>query len=129
MLPEKLQELLKLVGKTGDRLVVFDANSSDKSFVLMDLDNYQKIIKIDIQNTSKPLADNSLKEAENIPEIPPLPVVSKNLTEEDLTDKINREISMWKNGVDKPYAEDNDQPRKAWQIPNKVKDNAQEVAS
>jgi len=129
MLPEKLQELLKLISQTGDRLVVFDASTPDESFVLMDLDSYRKIVNLPSQPTLKPLANNSSKQAELLPNLADFEPSSENLTEEDLTDKINREISMWKNGVDKPYSAEDDQPRKAWQIPANVKDKAQEVAS
>ena len=51
-------------------------------------------------------------------------VKSENLTEDDLTDKINREISMWKNRDDVVYLDEEDKPKKAWQIPSQVKNNA-----
>jgi hypothetical protein len=54
-------------------------------------------------------------------------VKSENLTENDLTDKINREISMWKNRDDVVYLDEEDKPKKAWQIPSQVKNNAQVV--
>ena len=50
------------------------------------------------------------------------------MTEEDLTDKINREISMWKNQEDVPDPSEDNKPKKAWQIPGNVKDKAQEIA-
>ncbi len=54
-------------------------------------------------------------------------VKSENLTEDDLTDKINREISMWKNRDDVVYLDEEDKPKKAWQIPSQVKNNAQVI--
>ena len=54
-------------------------------------------------------------------------VKSENLTEDDLTDKINREISMWKNRDDVVYLDKEDKPKKAWQIPSQVKNNAQVI--
>ncbi len=51
----------------------------------------------------------------------------ENLTEEDLTDKINREILMWKNREHEPYSAIDDRPKKAWSIPSQVKNKAQEV--
>lgn len=54
-------------------------------------------------------------------------VKSENLTEDDLTDKINREISMWKNRDDVVYLDEEEKPKKAWQIPSQVKNNAQVV--
>ncbi len=52
---------------------------------------------------------------------------NQNLTEEDLTDKINREISMWKNREDSSYLEEENKPRKTWQIPPQVKNNAKNI--
>ena len=67
---QRLQKILRLVKKTGDKIIVM-SEREDADFLLMSLDEYEKII----DNT------NSVK----------------NLTEEELLDKINRDIALWKN--------------------------------
>jgi len=126
MFPEQLKKILNLVKQTGDRVVIFDANAPDDSYVIMGFDNYAAslgsasvapVVKIQPTplNTSivSDLTDNSGE--------------GENLTEEDLTDKINREISMWKNRENSAYLGEDNKPKKAWQIPPKVKDKAQEI--
>ncbi len=54
--------------------------------------------------------------------------VEKNLTDDDLADKINREIALWKNQLnvdDQKNEEDYNKGR--WQIPPQLKNNAKEV--
>jgi len=126
MFPEQLKKILSLAKKTGDRVVIFDANAPDDSYVVMGFDDYAagfntveetKISDRQAAPLNTPvsagLSDNS-QEAEN-------------LTEEDLTDKINREISMWKNRENSAYLGEDNKPKKAWQISPKVKNKAQEI--
>jgi hypothetical protein len=54
-------------------------------------------------------------------------IKSEKLTEDDLTDKINREISMWKNRDNSAFLNEENKPKKAWQIPSQVKNNAQNI--
>ena len=65
----QLQKAINIVLRTGDRLVVVNENS-DESYVIMNLDEYEKLTR---------------KEKK-----------TSNLTEEKLVDKINRDISLWK---------------------------------
>ena len=155
MLPERLKKILNLIKKTGDRVVIYDSNTPDDSYVVMDLDSYvsNAIPTPDNQDRTEvmknaPVADAAAsvsdfngQEDENI-----------NLTGGDLTDKINREISMWKNRDNSDYSvpenieanasedlknevKDSEKdsvgnqngPKKAWQIPPQVKDKAQEI--
>jgi len=106
MLPEQLKKILKLIKKTGDRVVIFDSNFPEDSFVVMGLDNYSEMVDTD-EIVKTEVAEPA------------------NLTEEDLTDKINREISMWKNkGNDKQIEEESKQ-NNGWNIPPKIKNNAE----
>jgi len=68
---DQLQKAIKLAKKTGDRLIVFDQNNPNDTYVLLSLEEYEKIA-----------ADKS--------DFP-------NLTEEDVIDKINRNAAILKN--------------------------------
>lgn len=65
-----LQKVLNLAKKTGDRIIVFDYNKPENTYVVMGLEEYEKI-------------------AVNKERI-------KDLTEGELLDKINRDIALWK---------------------------------
>jgi len=137
MISKELKKILNLVKKTGDRVVVYDAQESEGAFVLMDFNSYENLIKESLVlaknsedlNSEKELvleekSDNLLVEnqAENLK--------TKELTEEDLTDKINREISLWKNQENQSFATGDqkiERPLKPWSIPSKVKEKAKEV--
>ena len=113
MFPEQLKKILNLIKKTGDRVVIFDGSNPDDSYVIMGFDSY---------------ADEKIAEISTVkPESAPKLEKNDNLTEEDLTDKINREISMWKNRDISPSLTEENKPKKAWAIPPQVKDKAQEV--
>jgi hypothetical protein len=124
MFPEQLKKILNLVKNTGDRVIIFDSNTPDDSYVIMGFDNYAtgvNSVSANINKNAVPastpiMADLSVKSEEN-----------ENLTEDDLTDKINREISMWKNRENSVFLGEENKPKKAWQIPSKVKDKAQEI--
>jgi hypothetical protein len=66
----KLQKAINISKKTGDRIIVFDSAKDDNPFVVMNLDDYERLI------------------------------VSRSgvgdLTEDELLDKINRDIAIWK---------------------------------
>ncbi|MDP2944652.1 MAG: hypothetical protein Q8N57_03775 [bacterium] len=124
---------MNLVKKTGDKVVIFDASAPEDSYVVMDFNSYAagfndtpelKIVKTQEASLDTPVkADLSPVKTDlsaNIEE-------PENLTEEDLTDKINREISMWKNRENSVYLGEENKPKKAWTIPSQVKDKAQEV--
>jgi len=142
MFPEQLKKILNLLKTTGERVVVFDSSVPDDAYVLMSFDSYaETVIKKKAANTNMEI-NNQVQLAAVKPELSAVkPESSKpesslnldklakneNLTEEDLTDKINREISMWKNRENTPYLADEDKPKKAWSIPPQVKNKAQEV--
>ena len=121
MFPEQLKKILNLIKKTGDRVVIFDPSSPDNSYVVMDIDRYADLVlggeisPIEPEKSGlNPVNREISKEKEN-------------LTEEDLTDKINREISMWKNRENAPCLDEEIKPKKAWSIPPQVKNKAQEI--
>lgn len=128
MLNETLKKIISLIKKTGDRVVVFDPNNPGDTYVIMDFDRYSAMFS-GLEATNVPSSaperpreqvqasfDSGLKQAEK-----------ENLTEEDLTDKINREILMWKNQDNAPYLGEENKPKKPWQIPPQVKEKAQGV--
>ncbi len=125
MFPEQLKKILNLIKRTGDRVIVFDASSPEESYVVMDFDRYTNMVLTE-EPAVREAAIKPMK-SEIIPVVSDLNEKKENLTEEDLTDKINREISMWKNRENLPYVAEEDKPKKAWQIPPQVKDKAQEV--
>lgn len=130
MLSAELKNILKLTKKTGDRVVVYDSQEPANSFVLMDLDSYEKLVNFSSENTEE-IAEKTgntidLKEVEEKAKIGD----KKELTEEDLTDKINREISLWKNQENPSFVagdEKIEKSSKPWSIPPKVKQKAKEV--
>jgi hypothetical protein len=135
MFPEQLKKILNIIKKTHDRVIIFDGNKPDDTYVIMNLDSYvETAVKADqpakIAQPETAVAE-PLKPAQESapgkPELSPKSGKIENLTEEDLTDKINREISMWKNQENAPYLGEENKVKKAWQIPPIVKDKAQEV--
>lgn len=153
MFPEQLKKILQLIKTTGDRVVVYDPTAPDDSYVILDFNRYSKMIsdvktKEELLKIQEPvklrkeaikeiedslnkldeldrdLARNSVKPEETAVKEPEK---SENLTEEDLTDKINREISMWKNRDDSAFLGEENKPKKAWSIPPQIKNNAQNI--
>jgi hypothetical protein len=129
MFPEQLKKILNLIKRTGDKVIVFDANEPDSSYVFMNFEAYEGMVNG--EKTVIPEADNKLVELgkkEDIKTVSSdLETNKENLTEEDLTDKINREISVWKNSQNTESLSTDDRPKKAWSIPSQVKNKAQEV--
>ncbi len=68
---DQLQRFIDLVNKTGDKLVIFDRYQPDNSFVILGINDYEQLV-------TKPSALG-------------------DLTEEELADKINGDIAIWKN--------------------------------
>ncbi len=108
---DQFKKIIELIKKTGDKVIVFDAANPDSSYVVMDFNSY-------VNNASEP---------EKKPVITAKKEESENLTEEDLTDKINREISNWKNQENAPVLSEEDKVKKTWSIPPAVKNNAHNV--
>jgi hypothetical protein len=67
---KQLQKAINLARKTGDRLIVYDMQDDDSAFAVMSLDEYEKL---------------TIKKSH-----------VHGLTEDELIDKINRDISIWK---------------------------------
>ncbi len=122
MILKELKKILNLIKKTGDRVIVYDVQESEETFVLLSLDSYEKMILAEPKLEEKD-EDLSVKNQTQDLDI-------KGLTEEDLTDKINQEISLWKNQENQSFAAGDqkiEKPIKPWSIPPKVKEKAQEV--
>jgi hypothetical protein len=70
MQDNQLQRAINLTKKTGDRLIVFDKAESESPYVVMSLDEYEKLV----------IGHSEVR----------------GLTENELLDKINRDIAIWK---------------------------------
>lgn len=101
-----LKKALRLARKTKDAILFFDAECPEDSFAIIDLDRYEKIV------------DSDLLDKKNR-------VYQRDLTSEDLADKINREISDWKNKEQSDYLFDETKPIPRWQIPPHIKNKAE----
>lgn len=67
---DRLERFINLINKTGDKLIVYDRHNPDDSFVLVGLNEYERMFT-------------------GVNEV-------KDLTEEELIDRINRDIVFWK---------------------------------
>ncbi|MDA3802808.1 MAG: hypothetical protein PF488_02825 [Patescibacteria group bacterium] len=146
MLSNDLKKLFQLTKKSGDKLVVYDSVAPENSFVMLDINSYEKLVdssfeqgeepkNIDKQkqlNRSEEIEDNiekkkkEKKENEKV-EKNPKNEDNQDLTEENLTDRINREISMWKSGNEMDFLSEEDKNKKPWNIPSSVKKKAKEI--
>ncbi len=66
----QLQKAINLAKKTGDKLIIYDIAKPDNTYVIMSLNQYEDIV---------------VEKSE-----------VRGLTEEELIDKINRDIAIWK---------------------------------
>ena len=73
---ESIQKVINLIRKTGDKIVILDKNS-DLNCVIMTINDYEKLV---------------LGRAE-----------IKGLTEDELLDKINRDIEIWKDSQENEH--------------------------
>ena len=71
---DQLQKAIILAKKTGDRLIIFDPSNVDSTYVVMPLEHYERLV---------------IKKSE-----------VKGLTEQELLDRINRDIAIWKSEQD-----------------------------
>jgi PHD/YefM family antitoxin component YafN of YafNO toxin-antitoxin module len=110
MFPNQLKKILKLIKKTGDRVVIYNENEPEDSVVLMGLENYEELVSGDTDNKKQ------LKIAN-----PP------DLTSDDITDRINCDISAWKNQENGQYLAEESKSRNPWAIPAKIKSGAQKI--
>ncbi len=146
MLSEQLKKIFKLIKKTNDPVVIYDSQVPDDSYVLLTLDSYTNLIadkKIlspnsntdKLNHADKISPETSLKKDLNKvshPESKSLVESSeteenKNLTEEYLTDKINREISELATPSEEVSSLEENHPQQAWKIPGTIKNKAEEV--
>src|SRR3989338_2085410 len=67
---DQLQKAINLIKKTGDRLIIFDSAKPDNVFVVQTLKDYENLV----------LGKSEVR----------------GLTEDELLDKINRDIAIWK---------------------------------
>ena len=70
----QLQKAINLAKKTGDRLLIFDPKNVESIFAVMSLDEYEKLV----------IGKSEVRD----------------LTEDELLDKINRDIAIWKSEQD-----------------------------
>lgn len=119
-----LQKAIDLAKISGDKVIVFDSPESDHGYVVMNIEEYEKIIK----------------------KTP----VNRSLTEQELIDNINRDIAVWKSeqdlsinknqteqGFDPEDADINDwkigektspaKKKNMWKIPEERKEGAEEI--
>ncbi len=127
----QFKKALNLAKRTGDKIIVFDnIDNADSAYVVMNLNEYEKML----------ISSSDLR----------------GLTEEELIDKINRDIAIWKSqqefadqlsgvsGLDDLHysahseikgfknpdmgeMERQDRTRKRWTIPQDRKEAAEEV--
>jgi len=114
MFPEQLKKILKLIKKTGDKVIIYSENEPDSSCVLMDLREYETLVTSDKDDEINH-SDNS-----NLKTIP-------DLTVDNLTDRINCDISAWKNQENSLYLDEESRSRNPWAIPAKIKNGAQKI--
>lgn len=131
MNPELISRLISLVERTGDRVVLADPQTG-KAVVVMDLSSYEKLcvgvkpaeLSSKPAVTDEPAAAVKIEEpkAQKTAEIkektpsraqsavkPAVPVSNTgltDLTQDELLDKINREIAAWKNGQESKRTEE-----------------------
>jgi hypothetical protein len=127
----KFEKAINIAKRTGDRIIVFDATQASDPFVVMSLAEYEKI---------------AIGKSE-----------VRGLTEDELLDKINRDIAIWKSEyelnnwpLDRELPDEKDTPVKPisvnflehsipekrekkerkvsqWAIPKDIKEAAEEV--
>lgn len=115
MTPELLKKVIDLVRKNGDKMVLADPETG-KAVVVMDLEQYESLCagikKGEKKETKK------AKEVENKAKISKKQEISRpadlqgaikglsDLTQEELLDKINRDIGEWKTAQELKRAEE-----------------------
>lgn len=138
MLSKKLKQILALAKQTGDRVVIFDENDENNSYLITPLDryleddSYQNKERKKERDEDKNLDGSSLKnldakEDKKKPDFKGEKEKEESLTEEDLTDRINQEISMWKNQNESDLLKEEEMRKKSWQIPPAVKNKAHNI--
>ncbi|MEI6596956.1 MAG: hypothetical protein WCL13_01950 [bacterium] len=117
---DQLQKAINLAKKTGDKLIVFDSSKPDNMFVVLSLKDYENLV----------LGKSEVR----------------GLTEDDLLDKINRDIAIWKSdqgeeenietitnysrglsAKEEGFEKAIKMSGKSWSIPSRRKINAEEI--
>jgi len=117
---DQLQKAINLAKKTGDKLIVFDSAKPENVFVVLSLKDYENLV----------LGKSEVR----------------GLTEDELLDKINRDIAIWKSdqreeeNIDTipnyfrelPVKEESSEKAmkragSSWSIPSRRKMNAEEI--
>ena len=120
---DQLQKAINLAKKTGDKLIIFDSSKPDSAYVVLSLKDYEALV----------LGKSEVR----------------GLTEDELLDKINRDIAIWKSEqisdkeietnldyfseistrTENPGLSDRKVNRagKSWSIPQRRKINAEEI--
>ncbi|MGI5827002.1 MAG: hypothetical protein ACOX6C_00970 [Patescibacteria group bacterium] len=109
MFSEPLKKILALTEQTGGSLVVYNESEPEKAQVILSLKKYEELV-----NGSK------LKKELN-------PDQKNDLTSEELTDRINGDISTWKNQEKAQFLAEESKNHNPWAIPPQVKKGAEEV--
>ena len=122
MLAKELKKIFELAKRNGDRFIVYDSNSPEDSFVLMDLNSYEKLL-----NSKNKVKEIEIEKDDKKTEKGEKKTVIEDLTEEDLTDRINREISLWKNEEEPDFLSDDEKNRRPWKISENMKKKAKEI--
>ena len=148
----QLNKALKLAKKTGDRLIVFEGPESENAFVVMNLEQYEDLLECtgcgddcecdhdhdhEYEDDASIDFDDESMEPANFDYASEL----RNLTEEELLDKINRDIALWKESQkevesqeistekleENQGAEESGSNKSKWAIKSEVKENADEI--
>lgn len=153
----QLKKAIDLSKKTGDRVIVFESPESENAFVVIDLEQYQYMMDVDGEGECGDDCDGDCdcghdhdhnrfepEDYDDEPEVPENDFSNQvaNLTEEELLDKINRDIALWKEGQKELEAEDSAaeaenetggnieteiRNKSKWAIRNEIKENADEI--
>ena len=109
MFSEPLKKILALTEQTGDSLVIYNEAEPEKAQIILSLEKYEQLVNG--LNPEKPLSS----------------ALKNDLTSEELTDKINGDISTWKNQEKAPFLAEESKNRNPWAIPPQVKNGAEEI--
>lgn len=98
----QLDKALKLAKKTGDRLIVFDSPTSENAFVVMNLEQYEDLLdgecdgNCNFEHEDDTEFDEDFDFEEEMGLNEDFGSDLAGLTEEEMLDKINRDIAQWK---------------------------------
>jgi hypothetical protein len=109
---DRLQKVLKLAKKTGDRIVVFDNSVPDTSFVVMPLEEYEDLLAPAVENSSLTEV-NIADKIEQVNEKPSNNGASQGFPKENIYSSAQVLKHRFKSNN--------------WQIPKEVKEVASEI--